>query len=85
MKYVVTEDEHGIVELYMFPRHINHDWFVECLGALRKGTPQNWDRLYHKPISAGFISSDMKCSGRSESLDLTSRPELDTLLLRKQL
>lgn len=85
MKYVVTEDEQGTVELYMFPRHIPHDWFIEGLEALRKGTPQNWNRLYHKPISAGFVSFDWKCYGRSESLDLGSRPEEDTTLLRNQL
>lgn len=87
MKYIVTQSDTGIVELFMFPRHINHGYFAESLEALRSTTSngRDWERIYRKPISAGFVSKDFKCYGRSESLNLNARPVEDTLLLRKQL
>ena len=71
VKYVCTKDNQIIV----FSELFTHDEFK-----------------HFNPISAGFISigadgkSEPSCScfGESVSLDLKSRPEIDTELARKQ-
>lgn len=85
MKYIVTKNEDGLLELYMFPRHINHDCFLESLDALRTQSFGDWERVYRQPISAGFINSKFECYGSSITLDLESRPYEDTELLKKSI
>lgn len=83
MKYVVTEDENGKQELFMFPKHINHDDFADCLRGIKtyiNGNHREWERMYRKPIAAGFTDGK-KCTGRSETLDLDSRGRLDEMLI----
>jgi len=36
-----------------------------------------------RTVSAGFITFNKKCYGKSESLNLTSRPDLDTELVSR--
>lgn len=82
MKYVVVDFE-GKVNMFIFPKSVNHDYFVESLGALRHTNPANfndWSRIYPNPVSAGFTDG-VKCYGRSESLNLDSKTD-DAILLR---
>lgn len=83
MKYVVTKDEHGKEEIFIFPKHINHDHFAEVLHGIRTdvpGTWNDWERMYRKPIAAGFTDGKT-CTGRSETLNLDSRGRLDEMLI----
>jgi hypothetical protein len=79
MKYITTQDESGKHELFIFPQIINHDAMAEMLPDI-----DHENNEYRRSISAGFVDHNWKCYGRSESLDLDSRPE-DTELLFKQL
>lgn len=88
MKYIVFLNESTKQEeIMVFPKSINHDCFAE--GAhFRNQTSGNWNRVFRKPISAGFVGSTPKglvCLGESMSLNLKSRPEIDTTLLNNEL
>lgn len=88
MKYIVFLNESTKQEeIMVFPKSINHDCFAE--GAhFRNQTSGNWNRVFRKPISAGFVGSIPKglvCLGESMSLNLKSRPEIDTALLNNEL
>lgn len=82
MKYIVTErantDEE---EIFIFPRSIDHDAMAESLRGIKDKTWGNWVRIFRTPISAGFIDSDNKCFGMSETMNLESRLETDTALI----
>ncbi len=82
MKYIVMAlaDKE---EIFVFPRSVDHDRMAEACEMIRFGSDRNWNRKYRdgECVSAGFIDNGV-CHGRSESLDLSSRPELDTMLLR---
>ena len=83
MKYVVTRDEDGVEEIFIFPKRYNHDDFAGDINGLRVRDPNNhreWDRKYKEPISAGFTDGK-HCTGRSETLDLDSRGRLDEMLI----
>ena len=79
MKYIVTQDENGKEEIFVFPKSVNHDCMGEVLGYIKNQTWGNWERVFRFPISAGFTDG-VKCYGHSETLGLKSRPE-DTQLL----
>lgn len=84
MKFVCTKDENDKEEIFVFPKHIDHDRFAEVLCHIRTDDARGqWQRMFRKPISAGFVSRTNKCFGRSETLDLDSRPE-DTKILSEQ-
>jgi hypothetical protein len=83
MKYIVTKDETGVEEIFVFSSRIHHDAMAEMLDCIKNQTHGNWQRIYREPISAGFIDSNGKCFGNSETLGLQSRPE-DTLLYKEQ-
>jgi hypothetical protein len=83
MKYVVTKDENGKEEFFMFPKHINHNDFAEVLRHIKtyvNGDHRNWQRIEREPISAGFTDGKT-CKGRSETLNLDSRGRLDEMLI----
>jgi len=82
MKFITTQDENGKVDLFMFPRSIDHDAMAEAIQGIRNKTHGDWERIYRKPISAGFVENG-KCFGRSETLGLEARKD-DTALLRYQ-
>lgn len=82
MKYVVLKPDQKEL-LFIFPKSIDHDRFVETMEAMRYGDRNNWERLYPNPISAGFTDGKT-CFGRSETLNLDSRKEIDSFLLRSQ-
>lgn len=79
MKYIVTENEEGEREIFVFPRSVPHNAFAEVVAGIRNQTHGNWKRIRRKPVSAGFVDGG-RCHGKSESLHLESRPE-DTELL----
>jgi hypothetical protein len=79
MKYIVTERD-GIEEMFVFPDTINHDCMAEVLGRIKNTTHVTWKRVPRRPISAGFITVDGECYGRSETLNLDSRGLPDTVL-----
>jgi hypothetical protein len=85
MKYICTKDENDKLEIFTFPRSIDHDAMAEALEGFRNKTYGNWERIYRKPISAGFVDVNGNCYDRSESLGLDSRKKEDTLLLKNQL
>lgn len=35
MKYIVTEDEDGKEEFFMFPKSVDHDCFAEVAGRIK--------------------------------------------------
>lgn len=88
MKYLVANLE-GNDAIFVFPREIDHDRMAEALGAIRFGYSHNWERKLRnaqadgKIVSAGFVSPDGTCHGRSETLDLDSRGPIDTMLLKR--
>ncbi len=89
MKYVVfkvkddAKQHPGEELLFAFPSSVDHDRMVEACQAIRFGSDRTWDRLFFQaePIAAGFINSHGECHGRSETLDIASRGEVDTKLL----
>ena len=83
MKYIVTKDEDGHLELFMFPKNLNHDEFaasVNSIKTFRNGNHRDWVRMRREPIAAGFTDGK-HCTGRSESLNLDSRGRLDEMLI----
>ena len=84
MKYIVTRDEDGKEHFFMFDKSINHDDFAEAQCYIKIRNPNNhreWERKYREPISAGFTDG-RTCWGRSETLDLDSRPTDHLLITR---
>ena len=65
MKYVTTINEDSIKEIFLFEKHINHDWFYEVVGHM--------DDQFRKRSNAGFTNG-VSCYGRSETLNLDSDP-----------
>lgn len=84
MKFITTANDKGEEELFVFPVAVPHDAMAEVLSRIKNQTHGDWRRIHRLPISAGFVTSDLVCHGRSESLGLSARPE-DTALLARQL
>jgi len=86
MKYIVF-DLDGFEYLCTFPNDpkFTHIDYAEAVQCMKVGHPNNWNREFRFAdiVSAGFVSFDGKCYGRSESLGIDSRPE-DTELYKKQ-
>lgn len=80
MKYVVMDSDECGEQLFVFPKTIDHDRFAEVLSLIKHGVERNWNRIYRKPVSAGFTDGTL-CYGKSETLGLRSRDK-DTALLR---
>lgn len=76
MKYICFLVDGDREEIITFPRTINHDdmsFRCKFIGDSRLN-----------PVSAGFVSTDNGCYGKSMTLDLKARAE-DTTILRGQL
>jgi hypothetical protein len=82
MKYIVTTGEAGIEEIFLFLPTINHDTMAEAVSGIKNSTRGNWHRVHRQAVSAGFVSREGVCYGRSESLGLSARPS-DTQLLAR--
>lgn len=81
-KYIVIKS--GEDELiFTFPYCISHDKMFETICHVRQGLNARWTKplIHATAISAGFVSNDGICHGKSESLKLSSRPGTDTMLL----
>jgi hypothetical protein len=85
MKYICMKNDAGMEEMFLFPRWVNHDCMEEALARIKDQTHGNWLRELREPISAGFVSATLNCHGKSETLGLDSRGEIDTKLLKDQL
>ena len=83
MKYIVTRDEDGREDIFVFPMRVHHDAMMESLRGIKNQTHGNWHRVFREPVSAGFVTGSI-CHGNSETLNLSSRPE-DTQLLKASL
>lgn len=79
MKYIVTHCEQHGEEIFVFPESINHNIMAEAIGRLKNQSFGDWSRITRTPVSAGFVKEG-KCVGRSESLNLLSRPQDSDLL-----
>lgn len=82
MKYIVYQD--GDQEMLItFPRCITHKNMAEAMEILRFDSPnsRNWHRNQGHVIAAGFIDGN-ECHGSSESLNIKSRGQIDTMVLR---
>lgn len=92
MKYIVfvgdKNDGQGEREfIVLFDRSIDHDLQFESLHSLRDNDGPRWERHWvdPQPVSAGFVSPELQCYGRSETLNVDSRPKIDTELLKRKL
>ena len=75
MKYIVFRGASTNLEtIITFPRFITHHTFSV-----------NVKLFLGDPISAGFVSPDNNCYGKSISLGLKSRKDMDTRLLEREL
>ena len=83
-KYIIAENQEsdeGECRIFIFEKGISHDKFGLTLETgIRNESWRNWRRESWRPISAGFTDGKT-CYGRSESLDLDSRPEDTNYLL----
>ena len=79
MKYVVVNSDECGDQLFVFPKNINHDSFSDILSTIEETVLGKLDNFYRQPVSAGFTDG-LRCHGRSETLNLVSRPQ-DTDLL----
>lgn len=85
MKYVVLSVG-GTEQMFVFPMKVDHDNFVEAMCHIRYDAIgfKHDDRGLGDVISAGFVERDT-CSGKSETLNISSRPVIDTTLFNKQM
>lgn len=87
MKYIVANLD-GADTIFVFSRAIDHDRMAEAIEQIRFGSDRNWERKLFKGVaegkivSAGFVSPNGECHGRSETLSLDSRGAPDTALLQ---
>lgn len=79
MKYIVYVDD-NTEYLVSFPRKIDHVLMAEAMENLRFGG-RIWHRNQGEILAAGFIDSG-KCHGKSETLGIVSRGDVDTQLLK---
>ena len=84
MKYIVMQHDDGTEVPIIFPNHpdFTHATLFDMVRRVK--TPgANWKKCFINPVvSAGFIELEsMKCYGRSESLNVDSRPEEDAELI----
>ena len=83
MKFIVMEGDKGL-ELFTFPRTIDHDVMAEALSAMKNQTQDPWVRVFRMNVSAGFVDRKDRCYGESITLGLEAREDEDTQLLRTQ-
>jgi len=82
-KYIVVAHENK-EEMFIFPNWMNHVDFFDTIRAYSHGNyPGDHDQRLgmSQVVSAGFITYKGGCYGRSESLNIDSRPSTDTYLL----
>lgn len=81
-KFIVFKDGYeGKEMIVIFSTDIVHAHMAEALIRMKAGDMIDWKRINFHSVSAGFVDYTGKCYGRSESMSLDSRPDLDTALL----
>ena len=80
MKYIVTKDENGNEEIFLFPVAVHHDVMYNVISRLKNKSHGDWKRTDRELVSAGFWDG-MQCHGYSETLNVASRPLKDTELI----
>lgn len=83
MKYIVTKNEDGVEEIFIFPKRYNHDDMAATVNHLKTwnhNRHNDWERHYKEPVAAGFTDGT-SCQGRSETLNLESRGRIDEMLI----
>lgn len=80
-KYIVVRLR-GKNEIFTFPLSVHHDRMVLAVEAICFSTSNSHGGKIGEceVLGAGFITNGV-CHGRSETLDIDSRGELDTALL----
>ena len=61
----------------IFPNVLNHD---DMAKATHRNMIRNYNWTTVKVVSAGFINSNGTCHGRSETLNIDSKPEDTTII-----
>ena len=82
MKYICMKNDDGEI-IITFPNSIDHDCMAEACREIKNQSRGRWRRVFRVPVSAGFVDRMGKCYGRSETLNLDSRP-VDTDILNRQ-
>lgn len=85
MKYIVIVLD-GVEVMFIYPKAVDHDRMYEAMEAIRFGSERAWDRKLREGevVSAGFITNG-SCHGKSETMGVGSRPEIDTALFKKNM
>lgn len=80
-KYIVFNID-GVESIFTFPAYVNHDDMADSCRNIKTYEGLNWKRKHNRDavVSAGFVING-KCQGRSETLDIKSREQIDTKLL----
>jgi len=81
MKYIVTVNEKDEEEIFIFPKTVDHDCMAEVLMRIKNHSHGDWYRVPRKPIAAGFTDGKT-CWGRSETLNMDSREDQDSILIK---
>lgn len=79
MKYIILQVEDKTYP-FTFSKELNHSDFCDIVKRIKmypNGGHTHWEKKLARAdcVGAGFISKDGTCSGRSESLNIESRPE----------
>lgn len=80
MKYIVVESDEQGQQIFIFPKNVDHDKMAEVLSYIRVEKGRGWNRVFRKPVSAGFTDGKT-CYGESVSLDLRSNGKRDAQIL----
>ena len=84
MKYICTINDFGVHEIFMFSNLIDHDVMASNITCMIKERFGKTEEILRLPVSAGFVSPDGICFGKSISLGIKCREERDTELLKAQ-
>lgn len=77
-KYISTKSEEAGEQIFLFSKYVDHDCMYEIIQHMEQ--VDNPDPDFREKIGAGFTNFK-QCYGRSETLRLDSRDDLDTALL----
>lgn len=78
MKYIILEDENGMILPIIFPERLIHS---EVSRAIQRVARKNLNSFY-EPVSAGFVEiKDCTVHGKSETLNLKPK-QFDNIDIR---
>lgn len=88
MKYIIIRTKKGWEVPFIFPKEVDHDIKFEMVQRIRhKESARGCKRIYADStvVSAGFIyitSTGFRCYGKSVTLEIGSRSNIDELLIQ---